>query len=154
MVGFADADWGGDVRDRKSLSGYVFRVHNATVSWATQKQKTVALSSAEAEYISLSVAVKEAIWLRMLLKDFNIKCIESVTIREDNQACITIAEDDKMTKRLKHIDVRFRFVQDEIQRGIIKLKYIASEDQLADIMTKGLARVQFEKLRSLLGLLA
>lgn len=152
--GFADSDWASNICDRKSTSGYVFRVYQANVSWSTQKQKTVALSSAEAEYVSLGVAVKEALWLRMLLKDFNVDVSEPVTIREDNQACISIAEEDKPTKRLKHVDVRFHFVREEIQRRTIQLEYVASEDQLADIMTKGLPRPQYEKLRSLLGLSA
>lgn len=154
IEGYADSDWAGDIGDRKSLSGYVFQVHQATVSWTAQKQRTVALSSAEAEYISLSVAVKEAIWLRMLLKDFKKEFGGPTIIHEDNQACISVAEDDKMTKRLKHIDVRYRFVQDAVQRGTICLEYVASENQVADIMTKGLPRVQFEKLRSLLGVSA
>lgn len=152
--GYADSDWAGDICERKSSSGYVFRVHQATVSWSAQKQKSVALSSAEAEYVSLSVAVKEALWLQMLLQDFQVNVSEPVIIREDNQACIRIAEDDKPTKRLKHIDVRYHFVREEIQRRTIQLVYVPSEDQIADIMTKGLPKPQFEKLRSLLGLSA
>lgn len=154
VEGYADSDWAGDTGDRKSQSGFVFQVYKSTVSWTAQKQKTVALSSAEAEFISLSGAVKEAIWLRMLLKDFQQDVDGPTVIHEDNQACITVAEDDKMTKRLKHIDVRYRFVQDEVQRRTVRLKYVASEEQMADIMTKGLTRVQFEKLRELLGVSA
>lgn len=154
VEGYADSDWAGDTADRKSQSGFVFQVYKSTVSWTAQKQKTVALSSAEAEFISLSGAVKEAIWLRMLLKDFQRDVGGPTVIHEDNQACITVAEDDRMTKRLKHIDVRYRFVQDEVQRGIVRLEYVPSEEQIADIMTKGLTRVQFEKLRKLLGVSA
>lgn len=154
LNGFVDSDWAGDITDRKSVSGYVFKIYSSTVSWTTRKQTSVALSAAEAEYMALSIAVTEVIWLRLLLADLGVKINEPVVIREDNQACIRVAEEDKPMKRLKHVDVRYHFVRDEIQKGVVRLVYVATDDQIADVMTKGLAKVQFVKLRELLGLLA
>lgn len=154
LEGHVDSDWAGDVNDRKSLSGYVFRVYSSTVAWTTRKQTSVALSSAEAEYTALSVAVAEALWLRMLLKDLGRRMDEPIVLMEDNQACIRIAEEEKPTKRLKHVDVRFHFVRNEIQNRVIRLMYVPTENQIADIMTKGIPRTQYQKLRSLLGLMA
>ncbi|XP_062556749.1 uncharacterized protein LOC134221576 [Armigeres subalbatus] len=135
LEGFADADWAGDVVDRKSLSGYVFKLNAATVSWSTRKQVSVALSSAEAEYASLTMAVTEAIWLRVLLRDLGQHVEDPTVIHEDNQACIHVAESDKPTRRMKHVDVRFHFVKNEIDAGTIRLLYIPSEDQIADVPT-------------------
>lgn len=154
LEGYVDADWAGDVCDRRSTSGFVFSVLGGLVSWATRKQTSVALSSAEAEYVALSVGATEAIWLRMLLRDLHKNLTEPTVIREDNQACIRVAEEDKPTKRLKHVDVRWHFVRNEIQRGVIKLVYVPTDLQVADIMTKALPGPQFGKLRGLLGLSA
>lgn len=154
LEGFVDADWAGDIVDRKSLSGYVFKIQGASVSWCTRKQTSVALSSAEAEYAALTMAVTEAIWIRGLLRDLGQQVADPTVIHEDNQACIRVAESDKPTRRMKHVDVRFHFVKNEIDNGTVRLLYVPSEDQIADVMTKGLPRIQFEKLRDLLGLLA
>lgn len=113
----------------------------------------MALSSAEAEYASLTKVVTEAIWLRGLLRDLGQRVADPTIIHEDNQACIRVAESDKPTRRMKHVDVRFHFVKNEIDAGIVRLLYVPSEDQVADVMTKGLPRIQFEKLRNMLGLL-
>lgn len=152
--GYVDLVGTGNIADRKSVSGFVFTVYSSTVSWTTRKQPSVALSSAEAEYMALSVAVTEAIWLRRLLMDLSVKIDEPTVIYEDNQACIRVAEDDKMMKRLKHVDVRYHFVRDEIQKGVFRLVYVPTGNQIADMMTKGLGRLQFVKLRELLGLSA
>lgn len=152
MTGYADSDWAGNVTDRKSVSGYIFKVYSATVSWTTRRKTSVALSSAEAEYMALSVAVTEVLWLRRLLVDLGVKIDEPTVIFEDNQACIRVAEDDKKMKRLKHVDVRYHFVRDEIQKGVIRLVYVPTDSQIADVMTKGLNKTQFVKLRELLGL--
>lgn len=154
MSGYVDSDWAGNITDRKSVSGYVFKVYSSTVSWATRKQTSVALSSAEAEYMALSVAVTEAIWLRRLLVDLGVNMNGATVLHEDNQACIKVAEEDKVMKRLKHVDVRYHFVRDEIQKRVIRLVYVPTDSQIADVMTKGLGRFQFVKLRELIGLSA
>lgn len=152
LCGFADADWAGDINDRKSVSGHVFKVFGATVSWSTRKQKAVALSSTEAEYVSLSLASCEVIWLKEILIELNLPIDGPITLYEDNQSCISIVSDVRDHKRVKHIDIRYNHIRDLVSQNKIKIEFISSENQLADIMTKGLVAVTFIRLRELLGL--
>lgn len=153
IIGYADADWAGDRLDRKSTSGYIFKINNCTVSWLSRKQSSVALSSTEAEYIALSLAVSEACWLKAILKDFKIiNESQVIVIYEDNQAAIKVSKNPEFHKRLKHIDIRFHFVRDKIRQNIVHIEYIPSNEQLADIFTKPLSSIVFEKHRKNLGL--
>jgi len=151
---FADADWANDPTDRRSLTGYLFRVCSAAVSWLTRKQSTIALSSTEAELVALSVAVCHGKWLVRLLRDLEKEPELPVVYHEDNQSTIRVVEDERDSGRLKHVDVRHRFVHEEIQRGQVLVKYIPTGDQIADIMTKGLPLSVFQKHRTNLGLVS
>jgi hypothetical protein len=150
LVGYADSDWAGDL-DRKSTSGYLFKVYGASVCWVTKKQSTVALSSTEAEYVALASASSELIWLKNLLEDLNIKIEEPVLMFEDNQSCIHLLSKWEH-RRLKHVDVKYNFVRDLVSDRIVEVKFIPSKEQKADILTKGLSSEQFVKLRLGLGL--
>lgn len=152
LVGFADSDWGGDKNDGKSTSGFVFKVFGNTVSWLSQKQPTVSLSSTEAEYLALAKGICEAKWLRTLLVEIGFDIKEPTIIHEDNQSCIKIAESSGEHKRMKHINVKYNFIREAIENGEIRLKYLQSNEQIADIMTKGLGKILFEKHKKNLGL--
>lgn len=152
LAGYSDSDWAGDKNDCKSTSGYVFKVFGNTVSWSSHKQSTVSLSSTEAEYIALTEAVCEAKWLRTLLNEMGIECTEPTVIFEDNQSCISIAEEPRHHKRMKHIDVKYNFIRDVIANKEVTIEYIPSTEQVADIMTKSLGRTLFEKHRTNLNL--
>lgn len=152
MIGYTDSDWANDRLDRKSISGYVFKVFGNTVSWSSKKQDTVSLSSTEAEYIALAQGSCEAIWLRNLLRDLNIQCDEPTVIYEDNQSCIKVTEEPREHKRMKHIDVKYNFIRDVIANKHISVKYVPSKLQLADVMTKALGRTLFEQHRKNLNL--
>lgn len=153
LTGYADADWGGDKNDSKSTSGYVFKVFGNTVSWATRKQNTVAQSSTEAEYVALGEAINEAEWIKELLIELGFSFNKPITIYEDNQSCIKVAEEPREHKRMKHVAVKYDFIRDTIKRELIQLSYIPTGEQTADIMTKGLGRIQFMQLRSNLNLI-
>lgn len=144
---FADADWGNS-QERKSTSGFVVKVFGATVSWASRKQRITALSSTEAEFIALASATCEVMWLKTLLSEMEINS-QVPTIYEDNQSCIhhCLKWD---SKRLKHVDIKYNFVKDLVQTKRIDLKYVSSENQIADIMTKGLCNNKFCNFRNLL----
>jgi hypothetical protein len=147
LVGYSDADWGGDKNDGKSTSGYVFKVFGNTVSWSSRKQKTVNLSSTEAEYVALTEAVCEAKWIRKLLIELGIDCNGPIPIFEDNQSCIVIAEEPREHRRMKHINIKYNFIREAIINNEVKIEYKASNEQVADIMTKGLGRNLFVKHR-------
>lgn len=147
LIGYADADWAGDKNDRKSTSGYVYKVFGNTVSWCSRKQPTVSLSSTEAEYIALSNAICEGKWLRSLLSELGIDSDRATIVYEDNQSCIRVADEPREHKRMKHIDVKYNFIRESIASGEFKLEYIPTGDQVADIMTKGLGQQLFVKHR-------
>lgn len=153
LQAYSDADWASDINSRKSTSGLVIKVFNNMVLWATRKQVCVALSSCEAEYIALSVTISEVLWFQKLLGDlgFNKQQLIPTEIYEDNQSVICIAENSKGENKLKHIEIRISFTQDIIRKGLVKLVYIESKMQQADLFTKGHNGVQFNKFISLLG---
>lgn len=151
-VGYCDADWAGDVGDRKSTSGYVFLQGGAAITWKSSKQSCVALSTAEAEYVALSAAAQEAIWLQQLTSDLLNKNIRETTIHEDNQSAMCMAKNQQSHRRTKHIEIKYHFIRDLVEAGRIKLTYCPSEDMIADMLTKGLPIAQFEKLRALTGM--
>ena len=153
VEGYSDADWAADSEDRRSTSGNVFLMSNGAISWTSQKQPTVALSTAEAEYIALCFATQESVWLRQLCKDLQIQCSSPITIHEDNQGTIAMSKNPILHKRTKHIDIKFHFVREKIQDKTIELKYCPTHEMVADIFTKPLPRGQFEKVRERLGLI-
>ena len=150
LLGYADANWAGDVDTRRSTSGYIFKIADGVVSWRSKKQSTVAKSTTEAEYVALSQATQEAIWLRRLLSDLGCKADGPTLIKEDNQGAIEIARNPKFHNRTKHIDMTFHFIREKIASKDIKVEYCSTDDMIADIMTKALPKDRFEKLRSLL----
>jgi hypothetical protein len=152
LQGFCDADWAGDRETRRSTSGYVFLLAGGAVSWRSMKQHSVALSTTEAEYIALSEAVKETIWLRMLLGQIGHTQTEPTTIYEDNQGCISLAKDPTQHSRAKHIDIRYHFLREKIGKNEITLQYLSTESMLADILTKALPTERYQSLVRHLGL--
>ena len=123
LGGFTDADWVGSTVDRKSTSGYCFSLGSRMTSWCSRKQKSVALSSVEGEYMVASTTLCEAIWLRKLLLNLLKKWIEPTGIMCDNQSCIKLSENSMFHDRSKHIDIRCHFIRDYVQRGAVQLRY-------------------------------
>ena len=151
LIGFADADWAGDLDTRCSTSGYVFQVGNATVSWNSKRQKTVARSSTEAEYVALSNAAQEAIWLRRLLNDLGVDVSSPTVIYEDNNGAIELSTNAKNHKRTKHIDIAYHFARERVHSGELKVIHCPTKEMTADIMTKGLPKVQYQRFRDAMG---
>ena len=151
LIGFSDADWAGDQDDRHSTTGNVFLLSGGAVSWLSKKQATVALSTAVAEYIALSQAAQEGIWLKRLLSDLGVEAMSTV-ILEDNQGAIAIAKNPVNHSRTKHIDIRYHYIRECVQNGQIELQYCPTNDMKADIFTKPLTRQKFEHLRGEIGL--
>ena len=122
------------------------------ISWLSKKQATVALSTSEAEYVSVSAATQEAVWLRRLLTDIQAVPEGPTLIMEDNQGAIGIAKNLIQHARTKHIDIRYYYVHEALQQGIIRLSYCPTDKMIADLLTKGLPREGFEVLHKAVGM--
>lgn len=145
LLGYADSDWGGDRFDRKSYTGYIFILNNSPISWNSKKQPTVALSTTEAEYMALTSATKEAIWLKQLFNEIGIS-IETVKLFGDNQGALKLSKNPVFHARTKHIDIQYHFIREAIKTRQINLDYIPSESNIADLLTKPLHGPRFIKL--------
>lgn len=153
IIGHCDADWATDTEDRRSCSGYVFTFQGAAISWCSKKQPTIALSTTEAEYMSLATATQEALWLKQLEEEFwpSMSGIP-IVIFCDNQSAISISGDDIYHARSKHIDIRYHFVRERIANKQISVRYKSTQDMMADVLTKGLHRPKHEIFTMAMGL--
>ena len=151
LVGYSDSSWANNPEDRTSNAGYCFFLSGCLVSWKSHKQRSVARSSTEAEYVSLSECIQEAIWLKSLLKDMGFDVIP-ITIFEDNLGAIELCKNPKFHSRTKHIDVHYHFCRQFIQNGSIIVKYCPTKDMVADIFTKSLPGPGFMALRKKMGI--
>jgi hypothetical protein len=157
LKGYVDSDWANDINNRKSTSGYLFSlgsIYNINpVSWNSLLQKTVALSSCEAEYMALKEAIKEGIYLNNAFQWLNSALnlgysTEPPTVLIDNQAAKILSENPEFHKRSKHIDIIYHFNREAVKDNKIKLLYIKSKEQLADILTKYLEKQQYIYLKN------
>jgi hypothetical protein len=122
------------------------------VSWCSRKQISVALSTAEAEYIVLSVAVREAVWLQKLMNNLFDHEMNPTTIHCDNQSCVKLFESPIFHDILKHIEIKYHYIRHMVQRKIVHVLYLPIDEHIADIFTKPLAKTKFEYFRERLGL--
>lgn len=152
LSGYSDANWAGDLDTRRSTTGFVFKVGNCTVSWVSKRQPTVALSTAEAEYMALAHAARNAKWLRQLMMDIGLPQDAPTLIYEDNQGCIAMAKNHMIQERTKHIDIRHHFLRELVAGKVVKVLYCETDKMLADILTKGLTREKHEFFCKELGL--
>jgi hypothetical protein len=152
LTGFMDADWANELSDRSSTSGYTYKLAGGAISWSSKKQSSIALSSTEAEYIAGAHAAKEAIWLRRLLSKLGLPDHDPTTLRMDNQSAIAIAKNPQFHDRTKHIEVRYHFLRHKIEEEEIELDYVPTNEQVANILTKGLNREKHTRFSKEMGL--
>lgn len=165
LQGYTDADWAGDCDTRRSTSGYIFNVGSGAISWSSKRQPTVALSSCEAEYMGQTQATKEAVWLKLLLHELNTPspsqntentatnpALYSVIIHCDNQGAIALSKNPQAHSRSKHIDIQWHYQREKIEDGSVELRYIPTDQQIADGLTKPLSKDKFLAFRNALGL--
>lgn len=149
---YVDADFAGDVVDRKSMSGYAIKVGDAVCIWGAKKQATVSLSTCEAEYHALSLAAQETVWVRRLMEEIGMDVHGATPVKSDNQSAIAWATGERCpSNRAKHIDVRIHFIRELISTGILDVCYVPTELNDADILTKPLGRKLLETAKSRLG---
>ncbi|XP_071051333.1 uncharacterized protein [Onthophagus taurus] len=141
--GFSDSDWAGDKSDRKSTSGVVVFYGTNIVTWNSRKQSCVALSTAEAEFVAASNAAQEIIFVKGLLKDFKVRTRDN-NLMIDNQSALSLIKISENSKRTKHIDIKFNFIKDLVLKKEIIVKYVNTEENVADGFTKPLCKEKFQ----------
>jgi hypothetical protein len=133
LIGYVDSDYAGDLDRRRSLTGYVFTVGSCAVSWKAVLQPVVALSTTEAEYMAIAEACKELIWLKGLYAEL---CgVDScITLFSDSQSAIYLTKDQMFHARTKHIEIKYHYVRDEIEKGKLKVCKISTQNNPADML--------------------
>ncbi|GJW05230.1 retrotransposon protein, putative, ty1-copia subclass [Tanacetum coccineum] len=148
--GFVDADYAKDPDKGRSITGYVFMVHGCVVSWKATLQHVVALSTTEAEYMALTEAVKESIWLKGLLIELGVN-LRSVVVNCDNQSAIHLSRNAVFHERTKHINVRYHFIREIMESKEIEVAKIGTKDNAADAFTKVVPGLKFKYCMGILG---
>ncbi|MCI09298.1 cationic amino acid transporter 1-like, partial [Trifolium medium] len=120
LIGYSDSEWCGDITDRRSTSGYVFKFNNVAISWCTKKQPVTALSSCEAEYIAGTFATCQAIWLDSVMKELKCESAKPLILRIDNKSAINLTKNPISHGRSKHVDTRFHFIIEQVTNGVVE----------------------------------
>jgi hypothetical protein len=153
LVGFSDSDHAGDIDDRRSTTGVLYYLGSSPVTWQSSKQKVVALSSCEAEYIAAANGACQGVWLARLLGDLIGAESGAPTLKVDNKSAIDLNKNPVHHDRTKHIDVKYHYTRERVDVGRIVLEQISTGDQLADVLTKSLAHVKFQELCERIGVI-
>ena len=146
-----DSDWASDPNSRRSQTGFFLQMAKGIFTWTSHAQKTIALSSTEAEYMALSDCSRQVVWIITLLNEIGYD-LEPIPIYGDNQGSIFMASNPITERRSKHIDIRYHYIREVIEKGLVKVRFIDGSDNPADLFTKNLGWVKFEKFRACLGL--
>ncbi|XP_050460197.1 uncharacterized protein LOC126856068 [Cataglyphis hispanica] len=146
LIGFVDADCGGNVDDRVFYTGFVFKLANTAITWKARKQKSIALSSTEAEYMALTKAAKETVYLRNLLEEmcYMERQSKPITIYCDNQGAQKLMLNPMYHSRTKHIDIRNHYVRDVFKSGKLDVSYVPTELMIANVLTKSLFKLSHQ----------
>ena len=152
LTAYTDSDWASDPIKRRSTTGYFMKLANGIICWQSRLQRTVAASSTEAEYMALSDCSRQVMWLKSILMELKRKIITPVPIHGDNQGSLFTGSNAYRDRRMKHIDIRYHYIRELVEEKEVELYFIDGNNNPADMFTKNLGRVKFEKFRSQLGL--
>ena len=153
LEAYSDSDFGNDIDNGKSVTGYVVFFQGNLITWRSKQQDCVSLSSCESEYYALSSTCQEVLGIRQLMTDFGYSMIDPTTIYVDNQSAIAISKNPIISDRTRHINVRKHFIREKIENNIISLEYIPTNLNLADMFTKSLGTKLFTSHRSKLNMI-
>ena len=148
VTAYCDADWGGDKEERKSTTGYCTFINNNLITWRTRKQQTVAQSTAEAEFMAIADAVNEVQWLSQLVSEIGVTVKLPMIIYCDNQSAIQAMVNDGKHSRMKHVDIQVMMMKEKVRDGTVRVEWVRTENQLADVFTKALPTPAFTYLVS------
>eukprot|EP00253_Pinus_taeda_P002223 PITA_02223 len=151
LSGYTDSDCADSVDDRKSTAGYVFSLGSSAVTWTSKKQQVVALSSTEAEYRGAVKASCEAVWLRRMLAHMHASQTGPTSLFCDNQGVLKLAKNLVFHERTKHVETHCHYIRQLVEDGFVRLKYVPTTEQLADLFTKPLGPAKFEQFRRSIG---
>ena len=151
LLGYTDADYGGDLDDRKSRTSFVYTLGSTAITWGSHKQGCFSDSTTIAELVAMAESTKETIWLCRLLRTLDCAQELPITIYCDNQATLALVKNPEYHKRTKHVDMKYYAIRKYYKDKLLEFKYIHTTEQLADIFTKALPRDTFQKLRQLIG---
>ncbi|KAJ4865181.1 reverse transcriptase (RNA-dependent DNA polymerase) domain-containing protein [Trichoderma breve] len=154
IVGYSDADFAGCQDTRRSTSGYIFLLGGCPVSWTSQRQKSMATATMDAEYMAASDACKEAVWMRQFVNDLRVlPFIDHIPLYIDNNAALKLTKNPVLHKKAKHIDVRFHYIRERVmKKGDVKTRRVNTHENVADILTKALPRLKHEGFMEKLGM--
>jgi hypothetical protein len=147
LLSYSDSDHAGDVEVSQSTSGFLFYLGKSPITWQSQKQKSVALSSCEAEYLATLATACQAIWLACLLIEVLGATTRIPLLKIDNKVAVDLIKNPVHQWRSKHIRIRYHFIRECAAEGRIELKFVGTNDQFANILTKPLQRVKFLKMK-------
>nr|GEW90532.1 ribonuclease H-like domain, reverse transcriptase, RNA-dependent DNA polymerase [Tanacetum cinerariifolium] len=150
--GYSDSSYGVNTQEGKGTTGIIFYYGESPISWSTQKQATVALSSCESEFITTTAVATQALWLKRLLSKLTHSQEEKVTIQVDNKSVISLMKNPIFYGRSKHIDTKYHFIRECVKREDIQVEFVNGEYQKADILTKALPKIKLLTMRQLTGL--
>lgn len=151
LVGYTDSYLGADVVERRSTGGMSFYLNENLITWCSHKQKSVALSSCESEFMAATTATKQALWLRTLISEITGEEPKTVTLYVDNNSAIALMKNSIFHGRSKYIDIRYHFIRECVERGQIIVKRLCTNEQKADALTKALRAGKLMVMRHLLG---
>jgi hypothetical protein len=146
------SDYAGDIDNNHSTSGVFFFLGSSLVSWHSLKQRVVAMSSCEVEYVAATSMVTQGVWLAWLLADLRQEEVKTVELRVDNKFALALMKNPVFHERSKHIRVRYHYVRQCVEDGSVHVDFISTSDQLANIGTKALRRVRFQELATRIGM--
>ena len=152
LHGYTDADYGQNIDDRISIGAYIFFLGNTPISWNSKKQTSTSRSSCESEYKALAQCSCEAIWIRRLLQELKILGNEPTNLYCDNQSSIKLSYNPVFHEKSKHFEIDYHFTRQKVEDNIIRVEYISSREQPADLLTKPLGRIKFEECKKKLHL--
>ncbi|CAL9004052.1 unnamed protein product [Prunus brigantina] len=138
VTGFCDADWAGDPNTRRSTTGYVVFLGHNPISWSSKKQASVSRSSTEAEYKALAHCAADSFWIRQLLRDLYISIPEAPILHSDNLSALALSANPVLHSRIKHLEIDYHFIREKVQSKDLVIQYVPTDEQVADILTKGL----------------